>query len=78
MRASSRRAERHEEEEESAFVSMTDMTVSFLFIVMILLAFFASQLHNKDTVPKSAYEEVVGSAMLPKRKRRISSSTSTN
>lgn len=59
MRASSRRAERHEEEEESAFVSMTDMTVSFLFIVMILLAFFASQLHNKDTVPKSTYDAVV-------------------
>lgn len=40
----------HAEEEESAFVSMTDMTVSFLFIVMIMLAFFASQLKAKDTV----------------------------
>ena len=42
MRAQARRAAR-EEEEESAFVSMTDMTVGFLFIIMILLAFFVSQ-----------------------------------
>ncbi|WP_237152181.1 OmpA family protein [Oryzibacter oryziterrae] len=58
MRAGGRRAERHEEEEESAFVSMTDMTVSFLFIVMILLAFFASQLRSTDTVPRKDYEQV--------------------
>jgi outer membrane protein OmpA-like peptidoglycan-associated protein len=59
MRAGSRYAERHDEEEESAFVSMTDMTVSFLFIVMILLAFFASQLHDTKTVPKVEYDKVV-------------------
>lgn len=47
-----------EEEEESAFVSMTDMTVSFLFIVMILLAFFASQ-YSGDTVPKPIYDDAV-------------------
>jgi len=47
-----------EEEEESAFVSMTDMTVSFLFIVMILLAFFASQLHSPDQVPRSEFDRV--------------------
>jgi outer membrane protein OmpA-like peptidoglycan-associated protein len=47
-----------EEEEESAFVSMTDMTVSFLFIVMILLAFFASQLHSSDQVPRPEFDEV--------------------
>lgn len=40
---------RRRPEGESVFVSMTDMTVSFLFIVMILLAFFASQ-YNDDTV----------------------------
>lgn len=41
------------EEEESSFVSMTDMTVSFLFIVMILLAFFASQFDDAaEKVPK--------------------------
>ena len=32
---------RHGERGESAFVSMTDLTVSFLFIVLVLLAFFA-------------------------------------
>lgn len=58
MRAGRRR--RHaEDEEESAFVSMTDMTVSFLFIVMILLAFFASQLHDDKTVPRRDWDEVV-------------------
>jgi len=38
---------------------MTDMTISFLFIVMILLAFFASQLRNPDTVPRFDYDQVV-------------------
>jgi outer membrane protein OmpA-like peptidoglycan-associated protein len=58
MRNQARR--RHiEEEEESSFVSMTDMTVSFLFIVMILLAFFASQLHNKNAVPRSDFNRVM-------------------
>ncbi|WP_430512064.1 hypothetical protein [Pannonibacter phragmitetus] len=52
MRASSRRTHQ-EEEEESAFVSMTDMTVSFLFIVILLLAFFASQYSDTDQVPRS-------------------------
>ncbi|WP_299663142.1 OmpA family protein [uncultured Ruegeria sp.] len=46
-----------EEEEESVFVSMTDMTVSFLFIVMILLAFFATQIAPGETVPKHELEE---------------------
>jgi outer membrane protein OmpA-like peptidoglycan-associated protein len=46
-----------EEEEESVFVSMTDMTVSFLFIVMILLAFFATQITPGETVPKHELEE---------------------
>ncbi|MBY5361193.1 OmpA family protein [Rhizobium leguminosarum] len=53
------RVHHQEEEEESAFVSMTDMTVSFLFIVMLLLAFFASQYNDKDTVSRSTYETVV-------------------
>ncbi|NKJ07913.1 MULTISPECIES: OmpA family protein [unclassified Rhizobium] len=52
MRGSVRRSHQ-EEEEESAFVSMTDMTVSFLFIVMLLLAFFASQYSETDKVPRS-------------------------
>lgn len=53
------RVRRHDDEEESAFVSMTDMTVSFLFIVMILLAFFASQFQRDDVVPRAEYNEVV-------------------
>lgn len=42
MRNLARRS-REEEEEESVFVPMTDMTVSFLFIIIILLAYFASK-----------------------------------
>jgi flagellar motor protein MotB len=51
-----RRSNREEEEEESVFVPMTDMTVSFLFILMILLAFFAVRFSDKDTVPRSVHE----------------------
>jgi len=60
MRAQARQSSQ-EEEEESAFISMTDMTVGFLFIVMILLAFFASQFRqdNLETVPKARYESEV-------------------
>ena len=58
MRGAFRRHQR-EEEEESAFVSMTDMTVSFLFVVMILLAFFASRFNPKESVPKGLYDHVV-------------------
>lgn len=59
MRGAIRR--RHaEEEEESVFVSMTDMTVSFLFIVMLLLAFFASRyLPDTETVPLSEHQQVL-------------------
>lgn len=56
-----RRLERNRaraEEEESVFVTMTDMTISFLLIIMILLAFFATQLNSEDTVPISADERV--------------------
>ena len=57
MRGNARRSAR-EEEEESAFVSMTDMTVSFLFIVMIVLAFFASRLRDPNQVPKAVAKAV--------------------
>lgn len=56
-----RRLERNRaraEEEESVFVTMTDMTISFLLIIMILLAFFATQLNNDETIPLTAYERV--------------------
>ena len=55
---SARRGPEHEEE-ESVFVSMTDMTVSFLFIVMILLAFFASRFNEEETVPLNMHQPVV-------------------
>lgn len=42
-------------EEESAFVSMTDLTVSFLFIVMLLMAFFAAQYADKTPDPLEDY-----------------------
>lgn len=58
MRAQAKQV-RHEEEEESAFVSMTDMTVGFLFIMMILLAFFASQMRDPDSVSKTQFDAVV-------------------
>ena len=48
----------HSDEEESVFVTMTDMTISFLLIIMILLAFFATQLHEDETVPLRTYERV--------------------
>jgi flagellar motor protein MotB len=58
MRNSASRA-RHENEEESAFVSMTDMTVSFLFVMLILLAFFATKLSDTDMVPRRDYDQVI-------------------
>ncbi|MFK7846328.1 MAG: OmpA family protein [Rhodothermales bacterium] len=58
MRAQARRIT-HEEEEESVFVSMTDMTVGFLFIMMILLAFFASMAQDQDNVSRLLYESVI-------------------
>ncbi len=57
MRGARRRIE--EEDEESVFVPMTDMTVSFLFIVIILLAFFASQFKDDDSVSRSIHDAVV-------------------
>jgi flagellar motor protein MotB len=59
MRNAARHAHR-EEEEESAFVSMTDMTVSFLFVMMILLAFFATQLSDPNrVVPRPKYDQAI-------------------
>ena len=55
MRRGLARVRGHDEEEESAFVSMTDMTVSFLFILLVLLAFFASQFNTDETVSRSLY-----------------------
>ena len=50
---------RHVEEEgESVFVSMTDLTVSFLFILLVLLAFFATQIQPEEMVPLSEHEHL--------------------
>lgn len=51
------RQRRQEEEEESVFISMTDMTVGFLFIVILLLAFFATQIAPGEMVPKRQLDE---------------------
>ena len=53
-----KRNRRHGEEEESVFVTMTDMTISFLLIIMILLAFFATQINEEGKIPVSVYEKI--------------------
>lgn len=58
MRGQLRR--RHgEDEEESVFVSMTDMTVGFLFIVILLLAYFSSQYDPSKSVPLPVHEQAL-------------------
>ncbi|MDO8984367.1 OmpA family protein [Cypionkella sp.] len=59
MRGGVIRRRHDEDEEESAFVSMTDMTVGFLFIVILLLAFFASQYDPSTTVPLPVHKSVL-------------------
>lgn len=54
--AAQRPPQREIEEDESIFVPMTDMVVSFLFIMMLLLAFFAVKYSSDDFVPKSALD----------------------
>lgn len=52
------RTRRGEEEGESVFISMTDMTVSFLFIVMIVLAFFSTQIAPKKAIPETGLKSI--------------------
>lgn len=59
MRPSYTHTNLHADEEESVFISMTDLTVSFLFIVMILLAFFASQFRPQDLVSHHQLDEAL-------------------
>ncbi len=47
------------DEEESVFVTMTDLTISFLLVIMILLAFFAAQLSTNDSVSRVEYERLL-------------------
>ena len=56
MALASGRNRRHNEEGESAFVSMTDLTVSFLFVILVLLAFFATQFKSDNTVSRDEYD----------------------
>lgn len=58
MRAQAKQV-RHEEEEERAFVSMVDMTVGLLFVMMILLAFIASQMRDPESVSKREYDAAI-------------------
>ena len=50
--------QRREEEGESVFVSMTDLTVSFLFIILVLLAFFATQFKPEEMVSRAEYQRL--------------------
>lgn len=59
MRGRQRNRENQEVEEETAFVSMTDLTVSFLFIVILLLAYFSSKYNPEKSIPLSIYRQVV-------------------
>lgn len=59
MRGSTVRRRHEDEEEESSFVSMTDMTVGFLFIVILLLAYFASQYDPSTNVPLTVHDRVL-------------------
>ena len=49
-----------ENEEESVFISMTDLMISILFIIMILMAYFSTRIDpNIQVVEKSKYEKVL-------------------
>ena len=48
-----------ESEEESVFISMTDLMISILFIIMILMAYFSLRIDpDIQMVEKSKYEKV--------------------
>ena len=55
---------REDEEQESSFVSMTDLTVSFLFIVMLLMAFFATRYADETPDPLEEYLQRAAEARL--------------
>ncbi len=58
MALTSRRLQR-EEEEESVFVSMTDLMISILFIVMIVMAFFAKSAREIDPLVAELERQVI-------------------
>ena len=53
-----------DDEQESSFVSMTDLTVSFLFIVMLLMAFFATRYADETPDPLEEYLQRAADARL--------------
>ena len=62
------------EEGESVFVSMTDLTVSFLFIILILLAFFAKKVEMEETTLATYLERIASERveLLDKLKDELS------
>ncbi len=66
-----------DEEEESVFISMTDLMISVLFIIMILMAYFSLRIDpNIEVIEKSKYDQVVleldiAEALLEKREAEI-------
>ncbi len=60
-----------EDAEESYYASMTDIMVGLLFIFVILLMYFAYQIHDTstDTVSRAAYDEAVAMASLRQKER---------
>ena len=63
MRSLTRRAG-EDDEQDSSFVSMTDLTVSFLFIVMLLMAFFATRYADETPDPLEEYLQRAAEARL--------------
>lgn len=72
------RSRRAEEEEESAFISMTDMTVSFLFIIMILLAYFATQITKTGSDAKAAISKQAALTQEVEKLRRLLAAKENN
>ena len=47
------------EQDTDYFASMTDMMVGVLFVFVIMIAYFAFQITEQESVPKQIYDEVV-------------------
>jgi flagellar motor protein MotB len=58
------RLRRHVEEEESYFISMTDLMVGLLFIFIIMLMFFALQYREAERQRKDVTEHLVNSEQV--------------
>ena len=47
------------EKDTDYFASMTDMMVGVLFVFVIMIAYFAFQITEQESVPKSVYDAEV-------------------